>query len=483
MSDPTILWHDYETWGVNPQKDFPCQFAGIRTDYDLNPVGKPLNWFCQIPNDYLPQPQACLITGITPQQSLRDGLVEAHFIDKVHQQLALPSTCTAGYNSIRFDDEVTRNSLYRNFYDPYAREWQNGNSRWDIIDLVRACYALRPEGIEWVYKADGSPSFRLEDLTAENGISHVGAHDALADVYATIAMAKLVKDAQPKLYNYVFNLRSKHEVSKLVNFSAMTPLVHISSKLPAINGCCTWIVPVAQHPVNKNAIIVLNLALDPRPLLELTPKELSKKLYQPSSALLDGEQRLPIKLLHINKCPIIAPAKTLTETNAERLGIDRKKCLDNLKIIVEHFSDITNNLMAMFEIDESERHNRSAENTDPDLALYSGGFFSAQDKQLMDKIRRTPAENLGNSQWDFTDERLATMLFRYRGRNFPNTLDSEEMLKWQRFRQYRLTDPNSPASIKMQNFMQEVEVLMAETQENPKKLSILKLLVQYAENL
>lgn len=483
LSDPTILWHDYETWGVNPQKDFPCQFAGIRTDYDLNPIGKPLNWFCQIPNDYLPQPQACLVTGITPQQSLRDGLVEAHFIEKVHQQLAEPNTCTAGYNSIRFDDEVTRNSLYRNFYDPYAREWQNGNSRWDIIDLVRACYALRPEGIEWVFKADGSPSFRLEDLTAANNISHDGAHDALADVQATIAMAKLIKNTQPKLYDYVFNLRSKHEVSKLINFSAMTPLVHISAKLPAVNGCCTWIIPIALHPINKNAIVALNLALDPTPLLTLTPAELSEKLYQRSADLLDGEQRLPIKLIHINKCPIIAPAKTLSEINAERLGIDRKKCLEHLKIIAEHIPDITNKLVAMFEKIELERHSNSEQSTDPDLALYSGGFFSKQDKELMLKIIRTPPENLGDSHWDFADERLATMLFRYRGRNFPHTLNSDEMLKWQRFRQYRLTDSNSPASIKMQAFVQEVEVLLTETHENPIKHSILKSLVQYAQNL
>jgi len=483
LSEPTILWHDYETWGVNPQKDFPCQFAGIRTDYDLNPVGDPLNWFCQIPNDYLPQPQACLVTGITPQQTLRDGLVEAHFIKKVHQQLAQPNTCTAGYNSIRFDDEVTRNSLYRNFYDPYAREWQNGNSRWDIIDLVRACYALRPEGIKWVFKADGSPSFRLEDLTAKNNIAHVGAHDALADVQATIAMAKLIKDAQPKLYDYVFNLRSKHEISKLINFSAMTPLVHISSKLPAINGCCTWILPIAQHPINKNAIVVLNLALDPSPLLKLTPEQLSKKLYQPSSELLEGEQRLPIKLIHINKCPIIAPAKTLSEANAERLGIDRSECLTNLKTIADNITNITNNLLVMFETDELKRHDNNDENKDPDLALYSGGFFSKQDKDLMDRIKQTPPENIGNVHWDFADDRLATMLFRYRGRNFPQTLNDEEMLKWQRFRQYRLTDSNSPVSIKMQAFMQEVEILMAETHENPKKQSILKSLIQYAQNL
>ncbi len=483
LNQPSILWHDYETWGVNPQKDFPCQFAAIRTDYDLNPIGKPLNWFCQIPNDYLPQPQACLVTGITPQQSLRDGLVEAHFIEKVHQQLALPNTCTAGYNSIRFDDEVTRNALYRNFYDPYAREWQNGNSRWDIIDLVRACYALRPEGINWVYKDDGSPSFRLEELTAANGIGHQDAHDALSDVKATIALAKLIKDAQPKLYDYVFNLRSKHEVIRILQKTEKAPLVHISSKLPAMNGCCTWIVPIAQHPTNKNATIVLNLALDPAPLINLSAEDLLAKLYQPTSEMNADEQRLPIKLIHVNKCPIIAPAKTLTEENANRLGIDRDTCLLNLKFVIEHFDIIANKILSLYDLEQQHRNQQDHSDLDVDLALYSGGFFSDTDKKLMAEIRQSSPDSLRVVDWQFDDKRLDTMLFRYRCRNFPQTLNDEELLKWQRFRHYRLTDPASTASIRLADFLQELELLISENQTNPKKLSILNQLAKYADNL
>lgn len=180
LSAPTIFWHDYETWGANPTKDHPSQFAGVRTDLDLNIIDQPVNLYCQIPNDQLPHPQACLITGITPQLTLRDGLIESEFIDKIMAQFSQPQTCVAGFNSIRFDDEITRHTLYRNFHDPYAREWQNGNSRWDIIDMVRACYALRPEGIEWPTKEDGSPSFKLEDLCIANNLLHEDAHDAMS---------------------------------------------------------------------------------------------------------------------------------------------------------------------------------------------------------------------------------------------------------------------------------------------------------------
>ena len=202
----SLYWHDYETFGINPQSDRAAQFAGLRTDIDLNIIDEPFIIYCQPADDYLPEPEACLITGITPQQALEKGVCEAEFITRIHQQLAQAHTCTVGYNSLRFDDEVTRNLLYRNFFDAYAREWKNDNSRWDIIDMARAARALRPEGINWPNHEDGKPSFRLEDITRENNIEHSGAHDAMADVYATIAVAKLIKQAQPKLYNFLFNL-------------------------------------------------------------------------------------------------------------------------------------------------------------------------------------------------------------------------------------------------------------------------------------
>ena len=219
----SLYWHDYETFGAVPSIDRPSQFAGLRTDFDLNIIGEPLVIYCQPALDILPSPQACLITGITPQQAQKQGLPEPEFMAQIHRQLAQSRTCTVGYNSIRFDDEVTRYALYRNFYDPYQREWQNGNSRWDIIDLLRATRALRPEGIEWPDHEPGTPSFKLEHLTEANGISHASAHDALSDVTATIALAKLVKQAQPKLFDYVLNNRGKMAVAKIVDVQSRKP--------------------------------------------------------------------------------------------------------------------------------------------------------------------------------------------------------------------------------------------------------------------
>src|SRR3546814_9830350 len=109
----SIFWYDFETTGISPSRDRPLQVAGIRTNEALEEIGEPLNIYCRPSDDILPHPAACLVTGITPATLEQRGLCEAEFIQRLHQQLSLPGTCGAGYNSLRFDDEVTRYSLYR----------------------------------------------------------------------------------------------------------------------------------------------------------------------------------------------------------------------------------------------------------------------------------------------------------------------------------------------------------------------------------
>jgi exodeoxyribonuclease-1 len=307
----SFYWHDYETFGAQPSVDRPSQFAGLRTDFELNIIGEPLVIYCKPQMDILPSPQACLITGITPQHALENGLDEPEFIAQIHQQLATPRTCGVGYNSIRFDDEVTRYSLYRNFYDPYQREWQNGNSRWDLIDLMRATRALRPEGIEWPDHQEGSPSFKLEDLTQANGIGHEDAHDALSDVTATIAVAKLVKNTQPKLFDYFLQGRGKIAAAKLVNLNTQKPFFHCSGMLPKARLYSALMMPLAAHPENKNSVICIDLMADPEKLIKLDQEDIKRLVFSSAQELSDNEERIPLKEVHLNKAPILASPKVV----------------------------------------------------------------------------------------------------------------------------------------------------------------------------
>jgi exodeoxyribonuclease-1 len=425
MIQNTLYWHDYETFGLDPARDRPVQFAGIRTDEDLNVIGEPLNIMARPAPDTLPHPMSSLITGITPQQALEQGLPEAGFITRILAELSQPGSCGVGYNSLRFDDEVTRNTLYRNLHDPYAREWQNGNSRWDIIDMVRACHDLRPEGIVWPRRTDADrPSFRLEELTVANGIAHEQAHDALSDVYATIAIAKLIKEKQPRLYNFLYRLRRKKEVLKHIDLKEMTPILHTSGMYGSDHGTTRLVVPVAAHPTNKNSIIVFDLAQDPALLLDLGTKTLLERLYTATEDLPEGVERPELKQLLINKCPVIAPTSTLTGDAAKRLRIDLVTGMRNRQTLLHSRKAIQQKIAKLFQPREFEPV------TDPDLMIYAGGFFNDTDKALMNTIHDTDPQELGTQSWIFSDKRLPEMLFRYRARNYPETLGAEEQAQW-----------------------------------------------------
>ncbi|WP_245730752.1 exodeoxyribonuclease I [Pseudohongiella acticola] len=433
----TIYWHDYEAFGADARRDRASQFAGIRTDMELNEIDAPLVIYCQPSVDMLPHPQACLITGITPQIARQRGLPEAEFIRQIHAQFTQAKTCVAGYNSIRFDDELTRQLLYRNFYDAYEREWKNGNSRWDMIDVLRLCYALRPDGIVWPKKEDGSVSFRLEELSAANDIAHQDAHDALSDVRATIAMAKLVKLQQPRLFDYAFGLRSKHRVNELLDVAAHTPVLHVSSMYPARLGCLALTMPLAAHPVDSNGVLLYDLRVDPAPWLQMTAQQLRESLFRPRAEMADDQQRLPVKVLHSNRSPMIASPAALEAERGQQLQIDMEQSREHWQTIQAH-PDFIKKVVEAF----ADRPGFVAP-VDPDFMLYAGGFFSASDKRLMAKVREMSAQQLadesGQLASQFNDARLPEMLFRYRARNFPPSLSSTEQLRWRQFCQQRLT--------------------------------------------
>jgi len=469
QQQPTFLFHDYETFGKSPSLDRPAQFAALRTDSEFNVIGSPEVFFCRPADDYLPQPEAVMITGITPQQALAQGENEAVFAGRIHGLFSTPNTCIIGYNNVRFDDEVTRNIFYRNFYDPYAWSWQNKNSRWDLLDVMRACYALRPEGIVWPENDEGLPSFRLEHLTKANGIEHSNAHDAMADVYATIAMAQLVKRHQPRLFDYLYSHRSKQKLQALIDIPQMKPLVHVSGMFGADRGNTSWIAPLAWHPDNRNAVIMVDLAGDISSLLELEAEQLRERLYTPKMQLGDTPA-VPIKLVHLNKCPVLAVANTLRPEDAERLGIDRQHCLANLKILREH-PQVREKVVALF---ADAAPFVPSENVD--AQLYNG-FFSDADRTAMNIVQQTPPDQLASLDLTFVDGRIEPLLFNYRARNWPETLNEAEQQRWLQHRQEQLSHEA------VQAYVQELEALYNQYEGDGEKLKLLKALFDYARNL
>ena len=462
----SIFWYDFEATGIDPRRDRPLQVAGIRTDEQLNEIGEPLCIDCRIADDILPHPMACLVTGIGPDRALR-GLPEAQFMHLLHEQMALPGTCTAGYNNLRYDDEMTRFSLYRNYFDPYAREWQGGNSRWDLLDALRTAHALRPDGIHWPQQ-DGFTSLRLELLTAANGIDHGQAHDALADVRATIAMARLLKQAQPRLYDYLYALRSKHRVCELIDLQQLRPLVHVSGRFGRERSGLALVMPLGWHPRNRNALIVWDLAVEPQLLQELSADELCQRLYTRTDELAPGEQRPGLKLVHVNKCPVLADAKVLRAQDVERLQLDMEAQWERARWLAQWRVAGQQKLAAIYA--ERPQPGQPGElESDPETQLYDG-FTADDDRRLLPSIRQADAASLSAAHWPLKDQRLVDMLKRYRARNFADSLNTAETAEWLSFCQQKLSGELPGAPLTFDGFMRDLELAITQTDDAGREL-------------
>ena len=473
QGSPTFFWHDYETFGRVPRRDRPAQFAGVRTDLELNEIGPAVSWFCRPPRDLLPDPEAVLLTGITPQQAEAGGLPEPEFAARVEAELARDGTIGVGYNSIRFDDEVTRHLFWRNLIDPYAREWTNGCGRWDLLDVVRCAWALRPDGIEWPLGDDGKPSFRLERLTAANGLAHEAAHDALSDVRATIALARLVRQRRPRLWEFALKLRRKEDVWHEIG--AGRPFVHLSGRYPVERGCMAVVWPLGPHPTHRNELIVWDLAQDPRALEGLDAESVRRRLYTAADALPAGESRLPIKTIHVNRSPIVIGNLATLGPAVDRFGIDLALAQRHAALAAQ-LPDLSALWASVF------RREPAPGPVDVDEDLY-GGFLGRDDRRRLDRLRGLPPEQLAQ-RTAFDDARLDEVLFRYRARHFPHTLDQDERARWAQHCRDRLHGGAGGATTLAQ-FQERVDALAdaAAERDDARAQELLEALVDWAQEI
>lgn len=409
----TFFWYDLETSGLSARKDRVMQFAGQRTTLDLEPIGEPENFLVKLSDDTLPSPEALLVTGITPQKTLDEGIPEHEFCKKLVNDIFTPNTIVVGYNNIRFDDEFIRHTLWRNFYDPYEWAWQDGRSRWDLLDVVRLTRALRPSDINWPVDSEGKANNRLENLASLNNIKQEHAHDALSDVEALIGVAQMIKQKQPKLFDYLLNLRDKNEVNKLVNLDNPQPFVYASGRYICPEKT-TVAFPIAPGRT-KGVTLIYDLRIDPT---ALNFKKLDKDRPW---------KDLPIKEIQNNRCPAIATINTLDKESQKRLDISLKKIHQNIQKLEQNRGIIDQ----IIEIWRSRPEFPPA--TDVEDQLYDG-FTSDADKYKVKSVRESDSNQLADFNPDFTDERLDELLFRYKAREFPESLSEAEQKKWQDFK-------------------------------------------------
>ncbi len=470
----SFFFYDLETSGFSPARARIMQFAGQRTDWALNPIGEPVNVLIKLTEDTLPDPDAILVTGITPQDTLADGVTEAEFLRQFTEDIATPDTIFVGYNSVRFDDEFVRYLHYRNFYDPYEWQWQDGRSRWDLLDVVRMTRALRPEGIEWPFDINGRATNRLELLTGLNKLSHAHAHDALSDVTATIEVARLIQGKHTKLFEYLLSMRNKRKVAELV--TGEQPFVYTSGKYASEFDKTTVVQTICEHP-KKQGSLVFDLRHDPAEYADLTPEQLVEKWRFKKDS---DEPRLPVKTLQYNRCPAVAPLGVLDGASQQRLGLDLGTVQKHARAL-KSFKDFPGKLLKALEIMDTPRQTGLVSvEQDVDASLYEG-FFDNEDKQTMRVVRAAAPEELGDLGLSFRDHRLEALLPLYKARNYPKALTSEERTAWERFCEHKLLSGGQHS--KMAQFGSRLQEIATRDGLTPHQEYLLEELRLYGESV
>lgn len=468
----TFFFYDLETSGINPREARVMQFAGRRTTLDLKPLGDPYNLMIKMTEDVLPEPEAVLLTGITPQQTISEGMSEAEFLKIFINEIATPETIFVGYNTIRFDDEFMRFTLWRNFYDAYEWQWKEGRSRWDLLDAVRMTRALRPDGIEWPCTSDGKPTNRLELITSLNGLGHEHAHDAMSDVDATISVAKLIMECQPKLFAYLLKMRDKKLVQMMVDNGR--PFVYCSGRYSNEFEKTTLAVKIANHP-NKTAALVYDLRYDPTNFLAMSEEQLFES-WQWSKDKTDS-QRLPVKTLQYNRCPAIAPLSVLDADSKDRLGIDESEIKRNFEALQSDPTFSNRIVGAASRMDKFRYESSDSTQQIADARLYDG-FLSSSDKMSATKVT---SQSVGWDRLAFDDERLTQILPLYKARNFPKLLSVDEHEEWESFRREYLLGGEKDSRIA--KYFTKLQVLASDQKLKESKKYLLEELQLWGQSI
>ena len=435
----SFFFYDLETSGFSPRFDRIMQFAGQRTNMKLEPVGEPVNILVKMTDDILPSPGAILTTRITPQATVADGVSEPEFCNYFLEEIARPDTIMVGYNNVRFDDEFIRHTLWRNFHDPYEWAWSDGRSRWDLLDVTRFVRALRPDGINWPFSEkvddDGSitrvPTVNLVDMAKNNGFENQNAHDALADVNALISLGKLLREKQPKMWEYLLDHRSRASVAEIVQIKAPRPFAYTSGRFPSINEKTTVAIVIGSSR-NPNSALIWDLRFDIGDYVKMTEQEINANLtadYQTRKQ--PGFTPLPVKEIGLNKCPAVAPIGTLDKDSQERINLNMEQVQKNLSSLKLNGAFAKKIVKAWLNKPEF------AKSADVEGQLYDS-FAPDEDKVNLRLIAAANENDLANLHPQFADERLNELLFRYKARNYPKALSESEQQKWELFRANKL---------------------------------------------
>ncbi len=434
----TFFWYDYETWGKNPHRDRIVQFGGLRTNEELEIIGEPIELKCQPGLDTLIGPGAVNVHGIMPMDAYHHGVPESEFAERIHNELSKEGTCSVAYNGMGFDHEFTRVLFYRNLRDPYEWAWKNGNTCWDMLELMRAAYLLQPDALkEWPKKDNGHPSFRLLDLASANlsDVKSIVPHDAKKDTLYMWELAKLIHGRAKILWDYALKLRYKKEVQQIVESS--DPVLYTAGgKIHTKRHCSTFLTNMGIKR-RKNKDFAFDLFYDPTPLLKPYEEWTSEDKSIAWNAVLSFKcNQSPFVCGWFEVENLLSPELSFEDV-LDRIQLKEPDIFTRHEMVQEFLEQESYNPFEQY-IKARETESRryySSRQADPDAALYDGFIDDPADRKLMNHVLEVLQEG-GSYDWSTVqskDARVEPLIFRYLARNYPKIRDGIGKERWEAY--------------------------------------------------
>jgi len=259
----------------------------------------------------------------------------------------------------------------------------------------------------------------------------------------------------------------------MLNLKERKPFFHISGMLSKVHMYGAIMMPLAMHPTNSNGIICVDLSADPQDLISLNDEQIRRRVFTAVDKLAEGEDRISLKVIHINKAPVVTTPKLIDKKAAARLDIDLERCEKHWQRLMA--VDISKKVSDVFAEQEFPVK------PEAEQQLYAG-FLPNQDRGLLDDIRRASASDFQQQQYYFADDRYNQLLFSYRARYFPESLSEIERQTWHESCRWRLTNEQS-GYLTMERNNQELAQLLTDNSLSEKKREVLLALQSWSQDV
>ena len=456
-----IIFYDLETTGRSVYWDQIIQIAAICTDENLNILDE-INLIGKLNSFAVPDPEALLVNKIPIDSIYKSNFSNYHLISEIAQKFSEWSPAVfIGYNSIKFDEEVIRNAFFKNLFDPYLTV-KNNNTRVDLLDITRIANYFYPDKIKSLLNKKGSSIMKLESIAHTNGIKNFTAHDAMGDTYASLELAKLIKNKIPELWDKSISQSNKVQLEESI---ASKPFCHLESFFGKSKLFCLSFV--GFHPKYKWALC-FDLFEDPKKILNMNRSE----IY----AFLENSPK-KIRKIKLNKSPILLDINiknTLDEYNviSDNVLLERHNFISNNQEFKNKVLSCYNNIIS----DESQLDIYAEE------SIYKK-FISNSDSFLIKEFQKADWKNKLIIMQKFKDERLKyfaeILIFEER----PDLLERENFNKVKEYLKKRIMSTNKEKWLTIYDAYRKIDDLRVKYDNNKENLFILEDVNKYIENL